>query len=216
MDVPTLSPPALLEKVGAIVNGHFILTSGGHAAVYVNKDALYPRTLITANLCRAIAEAFSRDRVEAVIAPAIGGVILSQWVAFHFTQLSGRHARREVFALYAEKAEGGSFVIGRGYDKFLPGRRVLVVEDVLTTGGSAKKVVELARAAGGKVIGLGVLCNRGGVTPHDVGDVPQLFALTNIPLEVWMEGDCPLCKQGVPVNTDIGKGREFLARPRAK
>ena len=106
--------------------------------------------------------------------------------------------------------------MGGGYDKFLPGRRVLVVEDVLTTGGSAKKVVELARAAGGKVIGLGVLCNRGGVTPHDVGDVPQLFALTNIPLEVWMEGDCPLCKQGVPVNTDIGKGREFLARQRAK
>ena len=156
--------------------------------------------------------------MEVVIAPAIGGVILSQWTAHHLSEITGR----EVFGVYAEKewyAEVNlapePFVIKRGYDKLIAGKNVLVVEDVLTTGGSAKKVVEATRAIGGNVIGLGVLCNRGGVTPQDVADVPKLIALVNVKLDAWDEGDCPLCKQGVPINTDVGKGREFLARKQA-
>jgi orotate phosphoribosyltransferase len=86
------------------------------------------------------------------------------------------------------------------------------VEDVLTTGGSARRVVEATRAIGGKVVGLGVLCNRGGVTPQDVANVPELFALVNVKMNAWDEAECPLCAQGVPINTDVGKGREYLAR----
>ena len=91
-------------------------------------------------------------------------------------------------------------------------KRVLVVEDILTTGGSARKVVEAVRAIGGNVVGVGVLCNRGGVTAQDLANVPKLEVLVNISLDAWNEADCPLCKQGVPVNPDVGKGREFLAR----
>jgi len=90
-----------------------------------------------------------------------------------------------------------------------------VVGDVLTTGGSAKKVVEATRALGGNIVGLGVLCNRGGITPQDVADPPKLFALVNVKLDAWDEAGCPLCAQNVPINTDVGKGREFLARKRA-
>jgi orotate phosphoribosyltransferase len=86
------------------------------------------------------------------------------------------------------------------------------VEDVLTTGGSAKKVVEATRALGGNIVGLGVLCNRGGITPEDVANPPKLFALVNIKLDAWDETECPLCAQSVPINTDVGKGREYLAR----
>lgn len=149
------------------------------------------------------------DNVEVVIAPAIGGVILTQWVAYCLAELTGS----EVLAVYAEKSdEDSSFVVKRGYDKLVAGKRVLVVEDVLTTGGSAKKVVEATRTIGGNVIGLGVLCNRGGITAEDVADVPRLFALTNVSLDAYDEADCPLCAAGVPINTDVGKGREFLAR----
>jgi orotate phosphoribosyltransferase len=87
-----------------------------------------------------------------------------------------------------------------------------VVEDVLTTGGSAKKVVEATRELDGTVIGLGVLCNRGGITPKDVADPPRLHALVNVTLDAWDEAECPYCASGVPINTDVGKGREYLAR----
>jgi len=203
----------ILSKVGAVItDSHIVYTSGKHGTAYVNKDAVYPHTKETSDLCRAIAEQFADDGVEVVIAPAIGGVILSQWTAHHLSEITGR----EVLGVYAEKVESGdAFVIKRGYDKLVAGKDVLVVEDVLTTGGSAKKVVEATRALGGNIVGLGVLCNRGGITPQDVADPPKLFALVNVKLDAWDEAGCPLCAQNVPINTDVGKGREFLARKRA-
>lgn len=204
----------VLRKVGAVItNSHIVYTSAGkHGTAYINKDAVYPHTAEISRLCRAIAERFADDNIQVVIAPAIGGVILSQWTAHHLTEMNGH----EVFGVYAEKSDGGdAFVIKRGYDGLIAGKNVLVVEDVLTTGGSAKKVVEATRAIGGNVIGLGVLCNRGGITPQDVADVPKLTALVNVKLDAWDEATCPLCEWNVPVNTDVGKGREFLARKQA-
>jgi orotate phosphoribosyltransferase len=202
----------VLGSVGAVIaDSHIVYTSGLHGRAYVNKDAVYPHTAETSRLCRAIAERFAYKNVEVVIAPAIGGVILSQWTAHHLSMMNAR----EVLGVYAEKSESGdAFVIKRGYDKLIAGKNVLVVEDVLTTGGSAKKVVEVTRAIGGNIIGLGVLCNRGEITPQDVADVPRLTALVNVKLDAWHEATCPLCEQNVPVNTDVGKGREFLARRR--
>lgn len=201
----------ILTKVGAIIaDSHIVYVSGKHGSAYVNKDALYPYTVETSRLCYAIAKRFADDNVQAVIAPAVGGVILSQWTAHHLTKMNGRI----VFAVFAEK-DGEGFVIKRGYAKIVSGKNVLVVEDVLTTGGSAKKVVEATRAIGGKVIGLGILCNRGGVTSKDAGDVPKLFALLNITMDSWDAGQCPLCENNIPVNTDVGHGRQFLANKQA-
>ena len=203
----------VLSKVGAVItDSHVVLTSGKHANAYVNKDALYPNTGETSRLCRAIAEQFTYANVQVVIAPAIGGVILSQWIAHHLTDMYGRM----VFGVYAEKSEDGdTFVIKRGYDRFLAGKNVLVVEDILTTGGSARKVVEAVRLIGGNLVGLGALCNRGRITEKDVGGVPRLSALVSVELDAWDEEGCPLCAQNVPINTAVGKGREFLARKQA-
>lgn len=203
----------VLSKVGAVITkSHIVYTSGKHGTAYVNKDAVYPHTKETSDLCRAIAKQFASDVVEVVIAPAIGGVILSQWTAFHLSEITGS----EVLGVYAEKAESGdAFIIKRGYDKLVAGKNVLVVEDVLTTGGSAKKVIEATRALGGNIVGLGVLCNRGGITPQDVANPPKLFALVNVRLDAWDEAACPLCAQNIPINTDVGKGREYLARKKA-
>ena len=202
----------ILQELGAVIdNSHIVYTSGKHGSAYVNKDAIYPHTSETSYLCQLIAEYFIDDDVEVVIAPAIGGVILSQWIAYHLSQLN--ITGKEILGVYAEKVEGcDAFVIKRGYDKIITGKNVLVVEDVLTTGGSVKKVIDATRVAGGNVLGLGVLCNRGGITPTDVSDVPKLFSLVNIKLDAWDEADCPLCKQEIPINTNVGKGREFIAR----
>lgn len=201
----------ILEKVGAIIVGHFVYTSGKHGTVYINKDAVYPHTMVTFRLCCAIAERFANDNVEAVIAPAIGGVILSQRTADHLSEITGR----EVLSVFAEKEED-KFVIRRGYDKLIAHKNVLVVEDVLTTGSSAKKVIEATRAIGGNVIGLGVFCNRGGIISRDVGYISKLIALVNLKLDVWDKADCPLCEQNIPINTDVGKGREFINQKKIK
>ncbi|MDO8470868.1 MAG: phosphoribosyltransferase family protein [bacterium] len=198
----------ILREVGAVLNGHFVLTSGKHSEVYVNKDALYPYTGKTGRLCEMIAKHFEQDGVQTVIGPAMGGVILSQWTAYHLDWILGR----DVSAVYAEKVgNGDAFTISRGYDELIPGRKVLVVEDVLTTGGSAKKVVEVVRQLGGNVVGVGVLCNRGGVTFHDVGDVPKLFALCTITLNTWAREECPLCSQGVPIKHGRWQGARVPA-----
>lgn len=198
----------VLRNVNAVItDAHIVYTSGKHGTAYINKDALYPHTKETSQLCRVMAENFANDSVDVVIAPVIGGVILSQWVAHHLSEITGR----DVLGAYAEK-EGGGFVIKRGYDKLLADKNVLVVEDVLTTGGSARKVIEATRTMGGRVVGLGVLCNRGGVTLQALANPPKLFALTNINFEAWDEADCPMCQQGMPINTEIGKGREYLAQ----
>lgn len=145
-----------------------------------------------------------------MIAPAIGGVILSQWIAFHLEDLTNK----QTLAVYAEKSEdhGRTFVIRRGYDQLIRGKRVLVAEDVLTTGGSVKKVIHAVRAAGGIVVGIGALCNRGDVAFQDIDDPPELISLMNVHFESWDELACELCAKQVPINTTIGKGLEFLHR----
>lgn len=211
----TIDALSVLHRVGALLTGHFVGTSGKHLQHYVNKDAVYPHTEETSALCLAIAQEFSsdKDNVEVVIGPEKGAIILSQWTAYHLTMISGL----ETLSVYAEKApDGDGFVIKRSYDKLVTGKNVLVVEDVLTTGGSAKKVIEAVRAIGGKVIGLGVLCNRGGITPANLADVPKLFALANVSLESWAPDECPLCDKGIPINTDVGKGAEYLAKKKTE
>ncbi|MDO8664428.1 MAG: phosphoribosyltransferase family protein [Candidatus Liptonbacteria bacterium] len=197
----------LLKRAGAILNGHFVYVSGKHGLEYINKYALYARVPATALLCLQIANQFANDEVDVVAGPAMGGVILSQWTAYYLARICDR----EVRAVFADKA-GDDFVFGRGYDEFIPGKNVLVVQDVLTTGGDAKKTIEAVRDLGGNVVGLGALCNRGGVLSADVAN-PQKFAvLTAANMVSYDEKECPLCVQGVPINTDVGHGREFLAR----
>lgn len=193
----------LLEKFGAVLtNGHFVYTSGKHGSAYINKDALYPHTTVISRLCRELAKKFSRSPVEVVVAPVVGGVILSQWVAHHLSRMK----KREVLGVYAEKSADG-FILKRGYDRLVSGKKVLVVEDILNTGGSAKKVVETVRSAGGVVIGVGALVNRGGVIARDLGGVPKVFSLVELPLEAWEANECPLCVRQLPINTEVGKGK---------
>lgn len=206
----------LLEHQAILQNTHVVYTSGDHGSAYVNKDAVYTNPNAVSQLCRFFAEHFQAARPEVVAAPAVGGVILSQWTAWHLYQL-GIPAQ----SVYAEKEEPKetpqngqrppvTFAFRRGYGDLIRGKRVLVVEDVLTTGGSLKAAIAAVRRAEGIVVGAGALCNRGRVTLAEMDDPPELYALTEFELETWKAADCPLCKQGVPVNVDVGKGRAFV------
>ena len=196
----------ILQQVGAIITeGHFVYTSGKHGHAYINKDALYPHTEQVKKLCAVMAENFCDASIDTVVGPTMGGIILAQWVADALSRESGR----PVMACFAEERRVNGEkqrYFGRGYEKYVTGQRVLIVEDILNTGGSVRQVVEAVQAAGGAPVAISALCNRGGVMAEDVGGVP-LHALLDLKFEAWEPGDCPLCRKGIPVSTELGKGR---------
>jgi orotate phosphoribosyltransferase len=183
--VPGVDVEALLRSTGAILEGHFRLTSGRHSGVYIEKFRIMENPAATTALCGMIAERFRGAGVRTVLGPAMGGVIL----AFETARLL---AAREVFA---EKDEAGRLHFGRGFE-VTRGEPVLVVDDVLTTGGSVKQLLSLLAEAGARVAGVAFLIDRtgGGV---DFG-VP-FYACHTMDIESYPAGDCPLCRQGLPL-----------------
>lgn len=197
---------------GYITNSHIIGTSGKHLDSYMNKDAIYPHTSKISQVCRAMAAPFAKDGIEAVVAPALGGIVLSQWVAHHLSEMTGK----EVLAIYTEKTADKDQILTRGYDKLVAGKKVLVVEDILTTGGSVIKVVNTVKKVGAEVVAVSVMINRNpSVVTSEVVGAP-LTALASLTLPAYDEGECPLCKQGVEINTSVGKGREYLEKKAAQ
>lgn len=197
----------VFKKLGGYIsNDHIVYTSGKHGETYLNKDAIYPHTRDISQLCEEIAERNKDKGIEAVAAPALGGIILSQWTAYHLTALT----RKEVLGVYTEKTPDKGQIFTRGYDKLVNGKRVLIVEDITTTGGSVMKVVASVKAAGGEIIGICVLANR---NPDEINsktlDLPYQ-ALAEIKMQAWEEKNCPLCEKGIPINTIVGKGRDYL------
>lgn len=203
----------ILKKIGAvIVDDHFVYTSGKHGEVYINKDALYPHTAETSAVCKIMAEQFKDKEIEVVVGPALGGIILSQWVAYHLSLLTGK----EVFGVYSEKDESDNQVLRRGYDQIVKGKKVLVVEDLTTTGGSVKKVVETVRAVGGEVISVCVMVNRDPVNVNESTVGAPLMAIDVLEAKAFDEVDCPFCKEGRPINVNVGHGKKYLEEKAGK
>lgn len=204
----------ILKRAGAVLtDDHFVYTSGMHGSVYINKDALYTHTEETSRAGEMFAKKFKDLDIDVVAAPAVGGTILSQWTAYHLSQLKGK----EVLSAYTEKDKGTTTLAAesvqtfrRGYDKLIHGKNVLVIEDLTTTGGSVKKVVEAVRAAGGTVVAVCVMVNRDpkNVTSDFIG--APFSSLGVLEAQAFDEAACPLCKAGKPVNAAIGHGKKYL------
>ncbi len=197
----------LLKQTKAILtDSHFVGTSGRHMPAYINKDALYPHTEATSQMGKLFAEKNKDLEIDIVAAPALGGIILSTWTAYHLSQLK----KKEVLGIYTEKTPEKDQIFTRGYDKLITGKNVLVIEDLTTTGGSVKKVVESVRKIGGNVVGVCVMVNRDPqlVTSETIGAPFSSLAVLEVPS--YEESDCPLCKQNIPVNASVGHGKKFL------
>lgn len=197
----------ILKKVGAVItDSHFVYTSGKHGSIYVNKDAVYPHTEETSRIGQLFAEKFKDMDIDVVAAPALGGIILSQWTAYHLSKLKGK----EVLGVYTEKTLDKQMIFTRGYDKLVKGKNVLVIEDLTTTGGSVRKVVDTVKATGGNVVAVCVMVNRDPehVTSEVVG--APFSALGVLKASAFDETDCELCKKNVPINIDVGHGKKYL------
>jgi len=176
------SPEGLLRDAGAMLDGHFQLASGRHSPVYVEKFRLLEQPVQTEALARMIAEWARPLGPQLVAGPTTGGIIISYEVA----RLLG------VRGIFAESANGRR-EFQRGFT-IAPGERVLVVDDVLTTGGSVRDVLDAVRAAGGEVAGVAVLIDRtGGQAQFGV----PFFPCLTLDLESYDPGECPICADGV-------------------
>ena len=173
----------IFRRTGALMEGHFVLTSGLHSPVYLQCALVLQHPPEAERLGRAIAEHVRGERVETVVAPAIGGIIIGWEVA---RALGAR-------SLWTER-EGGRMTLRRGFAA-RPGESVLVVEDVVTTGGSTRETAEALRASGARVVGAASIIDRSGGSA-DVG-VPR-FALATLQVPALAPDACPQCAQGVP------------------
>lgn len=200
---------SVLKKTNAIViNSHIVLTSGNHTSTYINKDAIYPHTNAASLIGKMFAEKFKDFDIDVVAGPALGGIILSQWTAYHLSKLK----KKEIAGVYTEKNLEKNQIFTRGYEEFVKGKNVLVVEDVTTTGRSVKKVVASVQEHGGNVVAVGVMINRDPkrVTTDTIG--APFYPLKVLFSEDYKEDNCPLCKKKIPINTSVGHGKQFLAK----
>ena len=177
----------IMRAAGALKEGHFLLSSGRHSDRYVEKFDLLRRPAETELVCRGFAERFRADRIDVVAGPTTGGVILAYEV--------GRQLG--CGAAYAERrAEGSNEREFRRGTTFPPGSRVLVVDDILTTGGSVKETLAALVAHPVEIVAAAVLVDRSGGRV-ELG-VP-LHALATLDVATWDAAECPLCARGQPL-----------------
>jgi len=171
-----------LYLTGALQQGHFLLSSGLHSDRYVQCALLLQYPNISARVGEELANLFTEFPVETVIGPAMGGIIVVYEVA--------RHLKKR--AIFAER-EQGKMVLRRGFS-LEPEEPVLVIEDVITTGGSVREVIEICNFYRAKVMGVGSIIDRS-IKPLDLG-VPTK-ALLRLEIQTWKKEECPLCQQGI-------------------
>ncbi|MEW6189111.1 MAG: orotate phosphoribosyltransferase [Actinomycetota bacterium] len=180
----------ILGEKGAILRGHFQLSSGRHSDTYLQCAMVCQYPDVTNALARELAIPHQKSEVNVVITPAIGGIILGYAVA----QFLGC---RMVFA----ERERKKLSLRRGFS-IKAGEKVLVVEDVVTTGGTIKEMIDLVKGYGGEVIGVASLIDR---SEDEVFEKP-LHSLVKMKIKSYSSEDCPLCKRGIPISIPGSRG----------
>jgi orotate phosphoribosyltransferase len=199
----------LLTEAHAILEtDHFVYISGDHGGGWIDKDAIYPHTERIERLCRDMANGVRDWGAEAVCGPATGGLIVAEWTAHELGALS---VFTEHDSATPEGPLRGRFVLRRGYDQVVSGKRVLVVDDIVNTGLSLRQTAEAVRGVGGKVVGAACLVSRGNVDAAGLR-VDRFVYLLEYKIPAWPASACPLCRAGVPINTRYAHGQEYLAR----
>ena len=195
-----------LKKIKAIVSGHFQYSDGTHGSIYVNHKAIFQNPNDANMLAFMLARRFVNDNIEVIIGPKDGGASLAERMA----ERLGSICCSVVVPLAAQKnclhCEGGGFSLDEDTSILLRGKRTLVVDDIGKAGTAVREVIGLSRAASGKVIAVGYICNRGGLTAGSFLGVKRYETLLDFPLESYDAADCEQCKQGISINTRFGHG----------
>lgn len=199
----------------ALRDGHFVLHSGEHSNQYLDKNRVFSDIDALMEISELIAWHFLASEVEVVVGPQSGGAKLAAGVAAALSHVSGE----KVSAVYAEKTSTlGKFMIPSSQEHELIFRRILVVDDVFTTGQSVNGVLDVLLEFRPQVVGLGVFANRSANRPIYLKyQLPEYFAALNLNLPSWARDECPYCrKNDIPVDTTVGYGQAFVKLEEAK
>jgi len=183
----------LLDESGAIFDGHFLLTSGLHSDTYVEKFQLLKYPKLTDQICRGIADHFQHTKPSVVVGAATGGIPISQSVA---RELSAR-------SIFAERVDG-DLIFKRGF-RIEQGEKVLIVDDVVTTGGSIYELMDLVKDNNGVIMGIGVIIDRSG-KKIDFG--VDYHPLVKMDIPTYKPEECPLCEEGVEITSRGRTGKK--------
>lgn len=175
---------ALLRQTGALLDGHFVLRSGLHSRQFFQCAILLQHTEIAARVCGQLADKLRNLECDAVISPALGGIVVGQEVG---RSLGKRH-------IFAEK-EAGGLVLRRGF-VISPDERFIVAEDVVTRGGRVQETIDIVRARGGHVVGVGVLVDRSGGQRPDFGC--PFVSLVEMQVEIFSADEVPADLRATP------------------
>ncbi len=189
---------ALLKDNGALLEGHFELTSGRHSDRYIEKFRLLEQPEALDAAATALIDGVSPEEVDVVLGAAVGGILLAGAVA----RLLGRRI------IFTERV-GGRMVFRRGF-ALEAGERVLVVDDIVTTGGSIRELLAVVRAARAEIQSVVCLVDR---NEKDIDMGGPKRALLRLPLANWAPAACPLCREGVPLQKPGGPGNEDAQGP---
>jgi len=182
------------EQAGAIQKGHFKLTSGVHSDTYIQCAQVMQYPGFMNNLCSELGKKFRGNDIDVIVGPAIGGIIMAHVMA----QVLGPWVR----AIFTER-ENGKMRLRRSFE-IKEGEKVLVVEDVTTTGSSVREVIEIVKSRKGKVVGVGVLIDRSG---GRVNFGVKTEKLLTVDIKTYLPEECPLCKKEVPI---VKPGSRYL------
>jgi orotate phosphoribosyltransferase len=177
----------IFEKSGALLKGHFLLASGLHSPVYWEKALVLQYPEYTEKLCTMIADHYRGQDIQVVAGPTTPGIILAYETA----------RQLDVRGIFAEKDKTGGRIFRRGF-KIDPGERVLIVDDIFSTGGSVRDVMKAVDKLGGKIVGVGVLVDR---TTEKVDLGVPFFSCHKTEVITYKPEDCPLCRRGIPLIT---------------
>lgn len=189
---------------GILEQDHFVYVSGRHGQAWINKDALTPHAQLMSELAGQLAHQVIATGIEfdVLAGPAMGAVVLGQWLAWHLKK-PAIYFERENHSL-----KPGGFLVKRGFDVWLAGKRVLLMDDVINTGHSMRLCQSLIEAQDGKVVMAAALIDRGNVSA-DFLSCPLVYCAT-YHMQTWAAKECPLCQQAVPVNTAYAHGFEYM------
>ena len=176
----------LLIESGAMLDGHFLLTSGRHSNIYIEKFRLLENPIYLNQVCLFIAKEYNNDKIDIILGAAIGGILISGGV--------GRHLNKKHF--FTERVNG-KMKLRRGFH-IQKNQNILIVEDIVTTGSSVFELIDLVESLNGKVVSVSCIVDR---SKRGIDFKVNKNTLLTLPSEDWNIDSCPLCKQGVPLTS---------------
>ena len=186
----------IFENTDALLEGHFLLSSGLHSSQYFQCARVLQYPQYAEELAADIAAHFHVEDVDLIISPALGGLIIGHEVA---------RSMKTRFVFTERSKETDEMVLRRGFD-FEEGEKALIIEDVLTTGGSVREIIKLLQKEGIIVVGTGFIVDRS----NDVNFGVPKYAVHQIPVVVYKPEECPMCKKGVPIDRPGSRKKKLI------